>query len=76
MDFPILVFEIIDVLTCSSLELIGFDRIWQYIYKFIDECYRFADLVLPRLKTFSMPKEQGMVNKNLPQTPLARGIRV
>ncbi len=29
--------KIIDVLTCSSLELIGFDRIWQYIYKFIDE---------------------------------------
>lgn len=45
-------------------------------YPNIDECYRFADLVLPRLKTFSMPEEQGKVNKNLPQTPLARGIRV
>ena len=45
-------------------------------YPNIDECYRFADLVLPKLKTFSMPEEQGKVNENIPQTPLARGIRV
>ena len=45
-------------------------------YPHIDECNRFAELVLPRLKTFSMPHEQGRVIKNRPQTPLALGIRV
>jgi alkanesulfonate monooxygenase len=45
-------------------------------YPNIDECNRFAELVLPRLKTFSMPQEQGRVIKNPPQTPLADGIRV
>ena len=45
-------------------------------YPHIDECNKFAELVLPRLKTFSMPQEQGRVIKNAPQTPLAEGIRV
>lgn len=45
-------------------------------YPHIDECNRFAELVLPRLKTFSMPHEQGRIIKNGPQTPLAVGIRV
>ena len=45
-------------------------------YPHIDECNRFAELVLPRLKTFSMPHEQGWIIKNGPQTPLAVGIRV
>ena len=45
-------------------------------YPHIDECNKFAELVLPRLKTFSMPKEQGRVTKNSPQTPLAAGIRI
>ena len=40
-------------------------------YPHIDECNRFAELVLPRLKTFSMPHEQGRIIKNGPQTPLA-----
>ena len=45
-------------------------------YPHIDECNKFAELVLPRLKTFSMPKEQGRVTKNSPQTPLAAGFRI
>ena len=45
-------------------------------YPHIDECNKFAELVLPRLKTFSMPQEQGRVTQNRPQTPLAAGIRV
>jgi alkanesulfonate monooxygenase len=45
-------------------------------YPHMDECNRFAELVLPKLKTFSMPQEQGRVIKNAPQTPLAEGIRV
>ena len=45
-------------------------------YPHIDECNRFAELVLPRLKTFSLPHEQGRIIKNGPQTPLAVGIRV
>ena len=45
-------------------------------YPHIDECNKFAELVLPRLKTFSMPQEQGRVTKNSPLTPLAAGIRI
>ena len=45
-------------------------------YPHIDECNRFAELVLPKLKTFSLPHEQGRIIKNGPQTPLAVGIRV
>jgi alkanesulfonate monooxygenase len=45
-------------------------------YPHIDECNRFAELVLPRLKTFSMPQLQGKISKKVPLTPLADGIRV
>lgn len=45
-------------------------------YPHIDECNRFADLVLPRLKTFSMPHLQGKIKKDIPLTPLANGIRI
>ena len=45
-------------------------------YPNIDECNRFAELVLPRLKTFSMPHLQGKTTKYEPLTPLANGIRV
>ncbi|MGB2252988.1 MAG: alkanesulfonate monooxygenase, partial [Flavobacteriaceae bacterium] len=45
-------------------------------YPHIDECNRFAELVLPRLKTFSMPHLQGKTTKEAPLTPLANGIRV
>jgi alkanesulfonate monooxygenase len=45
-------------------------------YPHIDECNRFAELVLPRLKTFSMPQMQGKTSKEVPLTPLADGIRV
>ena len=40
-------------------------------YPNIDECNRFAELVLPRLKTFSMPHLQGKTTKDEPLTPLA-----
>ena len=45
-------------------------------YPNIDECNRFAELVLPRLKTFSMPHLQGKTTNDEPLTPLANGIRV
>ena len=45
-------------------------------YPHIDECNRFAELVLPRLKTFSMPHLQGKTTKEAPLTPLANGIRI
>ena len=45
-------------------------------YPHFDECKRFAELVLPRLKTFSMPDLQGKTSKLAPLTPLANGIRV
>ena len=45
-------------------------------YPHIDECNRFAELVLPRLKTVSLLQEQGKLYKNEPVTPLAAGVRV
>ncbi|MEL6917116.1 MAG: LLM class flavin-dependent oxidoreductase [Bacteroidota bacterium] len=45
-------------------------------YPHKEECERFAKLVLPRLKTFSMPIEQGKVTSKAPLSPLAAGIRV
>ncbi|MEO9512509.1 MAG: LLM class flavin-dependent oxidoreductase [Flavobacteriaceae bacterium] len=45
-------------------------------YPHKEECERFAKLVLPRLKTFSMPIAQGKVSKNEPSSPLAAGIRI
>lgn len=45
-------------------------------YPHKEECERFAKLVLPKLKTFSMPIAQGKVTKEEPLSPLAGGIRV
>ena len=45
-------------------------------YPHKEECERFAKLVLPRLKTISMPEVQGKVSSKKPLTPLAAGIRV
>ena len=45
-------------------------------YPHKEECERFAKLVLPRLKTFSMPIAQGKVSAEEPATPLAAGVRI
>lgn len=45
-------------------------------YPHKEECERFAKLVLPRLKTFSMPIAQGKVTSEEPSSPLAAGIRI
>lgn len=45
-------------------------------YPHKEECERFAKLVLPRLKTFSMPVVQGKVSKEEPMSPLGAGIRI
>ena len=45
-------------------------------YPHIEECQHFAKLVLPRLKTVSLPIEQGKISSKEPSTPLAAGIRV
>ena len=45
-------------------------------YPHKEECERFAQLVLPRLKTVSMPIVQGKVSDHEPDTPLGAGVRV
>ncbi|MEO0901243.1 MAG: LLM class flavin-dependent oxidoreductase, partial [Bacteroidota bacterium] len=45
-------------------------------YPHKEECERFAKLVLPKLKTFSMPIAQGKVGAEEPSTPLAAGVRI
>ncbi|MEM0932078.1 MAG: LLM class flavin-dependent oxidoreductase [Bacteroidota bacterium] len=45
-------------------------------YPHKEECERFAKLVLPKLKTFSMPIAQGKVHAEEPLTPLAAGVRI
>lgn len=45
-------------------------------YPHKEECERFAKLVLPRLKTFSMPIAQGKVTEEEPMSPLAGGVRI
>nr|WP_298996997.1 LLM class flavin-dependent oxidoreductase [uncultured Allomuricauda sp.] len=45
-------------------------------YPHKEECERFAKLVLPKLKTFSMPIAQGKVSAEEPSTPLAAGVRI
>jgi len=45
-------------------------------YPHKEECQRFAELVLPRLKTVSLLKEQNKLYEGEPLTPLAAGIRV
>ncbi|MGB3466278.1 MAG: LLM class flavin-dependent oxidoreductase [Cyclobacteriaceae bacterium] len=44
-------------------------------YPHLNECEQFARLVLPRLKTISMPEVQGRIPKSTPNTPLAGGKR-
>jgi alkanesulfonate monooxygenase len=44
-------------------------------YPHASECKIFANYVLPKLKTFSMPEAQGRIPQVEPQTPLAAGIR-
>jgi alkanesulfonate monooxygenase len=44
-------------------------------YPHLDECKRFAELVLPRLKTVSLPQEQGRIPATIPTTPLGVGQR-
>ncbi|WP_394750358.1 LLM class flavin-dependent oxidoreductase [Spongiimicrobium salis] len=45
-------------------------------YPHKEECENFARLVLPRLKTVSLPIEQGKVSAEEPDSPLAAGIRI
>ncbi len=45
-------------------------------YPHKEECERFAKLVMPKLKTFSMPIAQGKVTAEEPLSPLAGGIRI
>lgn len=45
-------------------------------YPHKEECERFAKLVMPKLKTFSMPIEQGKVSNEAPLSPLGAGTRV
>lgn len=45
-------------------------------YPHKQECELFAKHVLPHLKTFSMPVEQGRVDGRQPHTPLGSGVRV
>jgi len=44
-------------------------------YPHASECKLFANYVLPKLKTFSMPEKQGRIPAVPPMTPLAAGIR-
>ncbi len=44
-------------------------------YPHKEECERFAELVLPKLKTFSMPIEQGKITEEEPLSPLGAGVR-
>lgn len=45
-------------------------------YPHLDEANLFGKYVLPKLKTFSMPVEQGRIPAELPLTPLGAGERV
>ncbi len=44
-------------------------------YPHLEECERFAKMVLPHLKTVSLPEIQGRIPKEMPMTPLGRGQR-
>lgn len=44
-------------------------------YPHLDECRLFANYVLPRIKTFSMPSVQKRIPLTYPDTPLAGGTR-
>jgi alkanesulfonate monooxygenase len=45
-------------------------------YPHIDECKQFGRLVMPHLKTCSLPQEYGRVPAQTPMTPLGAGERV
>jgi alkanesulfonate monooxygenase len=45
-------------------------------YPHLDECNRFAELVMPHLETVSMPIEQGRIPDAQPMTPLGAAERV
>jgi alkanesulfonate monooxygenase len=45
-------------------------------YPHLDECDHFGRLVLPHLKTCSLPQEYGRVPASTPPTPLGTGVRV
>lgn len=45
-------------------------------YPHLDECKRFAKMVLPRLKTLSLPVELGRIPSETPDTPLGKGVRM
>lgn len=44
-------------------------------YPHLDECRLFANYVLPKIKTFSMPVVQNRMQETFPNTPLAGGVR-
>ena len=44
-------------------------------YPHLDECKLFGRYVLPQIKTFSMPVEQGRMPVGEPLSPLAGGTR-
>ena len=44
-------------------------------YPHLEECELFAKMVLPHLKTVSLPEEQGRIPKDDPMSPLAGGER-
>ena len=44
-------------------------------YPHLDECQLFGKYILPQLKTFSMPIEQGRISYQIPNSPLGAGIR-
>jgi alkanesulfonate monooxygenase len=44
-------------------------------YPHLDECKLFAEYVLPKLKTVSLPQELGRIPVSVPQTPLGAGER-
>lgn len=44
-------------------------------YPHLDECRLFANYVLPKIETFSMPVVQNRIPDHYPNTPLAGGIR-
>ncbi|MEO1155559.1 MAG: alkanesulfonate monooxygenase, partial [Pseudomonadota bacterium] len=44
-------------------------------YPHLEECQHFGRLVMPELKTCSLPQEYGRVPTGMPQTPLGVGER-
>ena len=44
-------------------------------YPHLQECKYFAKLVLPKIKTISLPEVFGRIPKSTPDSPLGNGIR-